>query len=232
MTAVNLFTTFYREQNTHRYNELVYCLERNLRAGFNHIFILCDDQETSHEVAYEAMKLAELIHGEDSGFHQKITVDFLDNQRVTFNHIFAEMRKSKYQGCINIMANTDIFFPDLEVFNLFYDCQQQPEKQVLALSRWDWNGDENVTHFNRADSQDTWVFFGGANIVTGLEFGFGVAGNDNRLAHEIVQAGYNITNPSKTIRTYHVHNTNVRNYVKDGVVVERVPPPYHLVTPQ
>ena len=55
---------------------------------------------------------------------------------------------------------------------------------------------------------------------------------DNRLAHDIQSHGYNVINPSHTIKTYHLHNSNIRNYLNDrNEPIERIPQPYLLVNP-
>jgi len=48
---------------------------------------------------------------------------------------------------------------------------------------------------------------------------------DNRIAYEILQAGYHVINPSQTIRCIHYHMSEVRNYSPD----ERIPKPYYPV---
>lgn len=56
---------------------------------------------------------------------------------------------------------------------------------------------------------------------------------DNRLAYEIINHGYNIINPCSSIITYHLHTSNVRNYLNEqNEPKKRIPPPYHLITPQ
>lgn len=53
---------------------------------------------------------------------------------------------------------------------------------------------------------------------------------DNRIALELRQAGYNISNPSKSIRTIHFHNTQIHNYSTVGDE-DLIPSPYLLLTP-
>ncbi len=55
---------------------------------------------------------------------------------------------------------------------------------------------------------------------------------DNRLAYDIQAHGYNVINPCHTIKTYHLHNSNIRNYLNDkNEPIERIPQPYLLVNP-
>lgn len=149
--------------------------------------------------------------------------------RPTFNELFSLCMPD----AVNIIANSDIEFTtqavDLIVENL------QPN-QCYALSRYDFiNG--TPTLWSHADSQDVWCFRG---VPRGIDapFTMGVAGCDNSLAWLIKMAGYDIRNPSKTIRTYHRHDVPWRSYLVDpegkargGDKIERIPPPYHLVRP-
>lgn len=50
---------------------------------------------------------------------------------------------------------------------------------------------------------------------------------DNAIANRLENAGYNVLNPSKDIRTFHLHNSGIRNYTSK----DRVPPPYKLIHP-
>jgi len=55
---------------------------------------------------------------------------------------------------------------------------------------------------------------------------------DNRLAYDIQAHGYNVINSCHTIKTYHLHNSNIRNYLNDkNEPIERIPQPYLLVNP-
>jgi hypothetical protein len=55
---------------------------------------------------------------------------------------------------------------------------------------------------------------------------------DNKIGHLLEKAGYDVKNPSKTLRTFHYHTTNVRNYLDIvGFPIERIPPPYKIMPP-
>jgi hypothetical protein len=102
----------------------------------------------------------------------------------------------------------------------------------LALSRWEiQNLEKNIsTHFDRDDSQDTWIFLGSVNNINLADFTLGVCGCDNKIAYLLGENGYYVINPSKTLKTYHLHLTNVRNYLNVvGEATERIPPHYKLI---
>jgi len=141
--------------------------------------------------------------------HPKITIAYI-KYRPTYKLAFS-MFNNYY---INILANTDIYFDDSLKF-----CEDMSSDKCYALSRY-----ENGELFNRPDSQDVWIFNGKPSDIN-CEFLIGVPGCDNRIAYEINKANYKITNPSKLIKTHHLH-TGSRNY--NGL---RVDEPYLHIAP-
>ncbi len=152
--------------------------------------------------------------------------------RPTFNDFFKVC--SLRPNDINIIANSDIYFDAEALYNIqkAFMNHKNPNQLCLALTRYDMaNGLPNF--MNRADSQDVWAFMGKVPQLEGADFYIGgVAGCDNRIAKILENNGYNVVNPSIDIKTYHVHETNVRNYIDEkGNVKETIPPPYKLVPP-
>eukprot|EP00889_Picochlorum_renovo_P006402 jgi/Picre1/33432/NNA_008756.t1 len=127
---------------------------------------------------------------------------------------------------MNIIANADIFFDDT-----IKTAKSLPENHAYALSRHEVS---NGKLFKRPDSQDTWIFHGRIqnnmllmSALTKNNLTLGKPGIDNRLAYELLKAGYKVSNPSKSITSWHVHGTNLREYSHLDVV----PPPYAIVYP-
>jgi len=118
---------------------------------------------------------------------------------------------------INIIANADILF-DYTILL----AKTIQDGQVYALTRHEMDG-----HFNRPDSQDVWIFNGLPRDSLPEDLLLGKPGVDNRLAFEFVRVGYQISNPSKSIFTWHIHQSNKREYTAKDVV----PPPYAIVHP-
>jgi len=142
--------------------------------------------------------------------------------RPTFNELF-KLGTSKLQSemDITIIANSDIYFTD-ESIQLIK--RHITPDTCFALSRWDVrNG--NAILFNRADSQDVWIFQGAIPQMEGADFGLGFAGTDNAIAHIISMNGYRVVNPALTIKAFHLHESNVRNYNP----MNKVQPPYKLI---
>ena len=126
-----------------------------------------------------------------------------------------------HQNDISIWCNSDIFFDDTIQL-----VSKIGHNELWALARWEWRPDGSATHFYRPDSQDSWIVRGKVENVN-ANFPFGIPGSDNKLAYQFKEAGYKISNPSKTIKTYHVHNSNIRNYTRQ----ETIPGPYHTFMP-
>lgn len=223
---VNLFTEFYFDKNPERMKELLTCLKYNLNNSFSRICIFVE--------AHTYIDVIEVLKSENIFYEQNNIMLCVIQKRPTFELVFCMMQLPFYCHGINIFANTDIYFDPLEKYDVHFEYLEQVPTSCFALSRWDVAENGFATHFDRADSQDVWVFNGFPKIQSKscLEFTAGIAGCDNRAAHELKEAGYDVLNPSKTFKTYHLHNSNVRNYIDaNGQVKDRVPPPYLLVKP-
>lgn len=138
-----------------------------------------------------------------------------------YKYLFDKINQLTGPDDINIICNSDIFFD--ETISL---TTKMSYNDAWALCRWEWYHDDNIKFFTRPDSQDTWIFKGKIKDMIS-DFTLGLRGCDNRIAHEIQQAGYNISNPSLSVKTYHVHNSGIRNYSNTDVV----PPPYLTLSP-
>ena len=152
-------------------------------------------------------------------YYDTIIVESENNP--TFNFMFEKINKLVGDDDISIICNSDIFFDETILL-----ASNIGAKEVYALSRWDWNENGSSKLFDRSDSQDVWIVRGKVENVFG-DFTLGAKGCDNRISYEFNQAGYKITNPSKSIKSYHVHNSVVRNYSD----IDIVPPPYLKVEP-
>lgn len=139
----------------------------------------------------------------------------------SYNFFFDQINKVTSPDDINIICNSDIFFD--ETIALAANIK---EKEMYALLRWEWHNPMNSTFHERPDSQDTWIVKGKVENVNG-DFTLGIRGCDNRIAYEFQKSGYAVSNPAKSIKTYHVHNSMVRNYTMADVV----PPPYFTLLP-
>lgn len=166
---------------------------------------------------------------------------FSEQTNPTGRPTFAELFRMCKPDRVNILTNSDIYF-DLTgaqwmtyVYGLY--TEEARNHRVMALSRWDVDPEGVEMLWNNADSQDTWIIYGGPHEVD-APYPMGIPGCDNALIHALRMAGFEVSNPSKTIRTYHLHLSNYRSYLdggtgqgRGGVKIERVPPPYGFAKP-
>jgi len=131
--------------------------------------------------------------------------------RPTYREFFNVINLVTLPTDINIILNMDIYLPENFI------CNPTPG-ECYALSRWDIQPDGSAVHYNNSGSQDTWIFRGAIRMVEGANFTQGVPGCDNKIAYLLQEAGYVVTNPSTTIKTYHLHLVDSRLYKvgKDG----------------
>lgn len=129
--------------------------------------------------------------------------------RPSFRTFFKAVNRITQPDDINIIANSDIYFKELP--------SGPKNNQSFALTRY-----EGDIFLNRADSQDTWIFTGEIKIPNYCDFWMGTPGCDNRIAKELLLVGYDVINPSLTIKTYHLHSEPTDH----SKAVKRVQQPY------
>lgn len=174
----------------------------------NLFFNYYEDKIRQHEIDYCYKKNSEVFDNV-----------YLIEGRPTFNEIFEQMRN--FPNDINCCCNSDIYFEDLE------KIKKIGKDECWALTRYNVvNG--NKVFYNKADSQDAWVFNGSPRAIK-APFTQGLWGCDNRLLFEIMSVGYTIKNPSLSIRTIHVHEFDNRNYKRTDE--NTVKPPYLTIKP-
>lgn len=149
------------------------------------------------------------------------TVILYSEAKPTYNYFFEKINDVTGPDDVNIICNSDIFLDESIAFTSRLEADE-----MWALTRWEWHSANSIVFSNRKDSQDVWIVRGKVRSVAG-DFSLGIAGCDNRIAHEFQQAGYKVSNPSVSIKTYHVHNSAIRNYKS----LKPVPPPYLTVEP-
>lgn len=225
---VNLVVNYYQDKNEERQKELDFCICENLKNNLIDNVILIGEHKD----------IEQLIKGIPDGINKILPL--LSNTRPTFNNYFsylsevAEKIDIGLETAINIIANLDIIIP-AETIQKIKDgnCFTNP-KTCLALTRWDMVSRDTFIgsqFFDRPDSQDSWLFKGSIPQMEGADVRLGIAGIDNVIAYVLEQNGYNVINPSKSLHTFHLHLTNIRNYIVNNEVIERLPPPYKLLPP-
>lgn len=200
---INLFTSYFLVSNQERQAEYDECLKRNIKCvAIDKIYLLIESPTDIEILKHKKVKTI-LIKG-----------------RPTYNVFFELINKYSGFDDWSIVSNSDIYFDDT-----IMGLESYSNKYCLALTRWEVKP-HCIEFLNRVDSQDCWIIKGKINNVQG-NFELGKCGCDNAIAHRLTQAGYNVINPSKTIKSYHIHNSNHRTYN----VNNKVPQPYRLLTP-
>jgi SAM-dependent methyltransferase len=148
------------------------------------------------------------------------TVVLTSEEIPNYNFFFDKINEVSGPDDINIICNSDIFFD-----NTISLVLNMGPRDFYALSRWEWNEGKPELR-DLKNSQDTWIFRGPVRNVNG-NIPLGVPFCDNRIAFEFNNAGYNVTNPSKSIKTYHIQTSNIRRYDDHA----RVPGPILFVQP-
>jgi hypothetical protein len=220
----NLIVNYYIDKNKSRTDELNFCMLENINnPTFNNIVIIGSEVHINSLMA---------ICPEQ---HKSKILPVVLDKRPSFNDYFMLLSKLfNSDDNINIVANLDIMIPKESL--LYASFYMPTKKTCLALTRWDiTNGSDyknNAILFDRPDAQDTWIFKGGIPQISGATNSLGNAGIDNSIAYQLEQAGYNVINPSRTLKTFHLHLIEVRNYTNIvGHAIHRIPPPYKLLPP-
>lgn len=196
-----LFTTLYNEKKELRQNEFMFCLEKNLHhPSIKKIVILYESKEKQDFLK----KLKDL---ED--FEKKVEVIFID-ERPTFEQFF-NLANIFYRDEKIIIANADIHFDN--TLDLIY--KKQLKNKLIALTRYDRNENgQYQLHDNHCfvtPCQDSWIFHAPIKSFF-CNFKLGILGCDPALAYAALKAKLQVVNPSRTIKTYHVHSSNIRTY--------------------
>jgi hypothetical protein len=128
---------------------------------------------------------------------------------------------------VSIIANADIYFDNqLELFRSW----SLPANTVFMLAPWDVDDSGRSSLRYRNDSQDTWIFRGKVRQSLEGSYPSGVPRCDNRLAYDLANAGYEVQNPSFSLRSHHLHK-GARNSYEEKEHTDFIPPPYGYLWP-
>ena len=187
--SIVLFTSYYEHADMSRQKEIEECLTRNIQ---------CESIKT--------------IVNMGPSFYDNPKVINIKIERPTYKEVIDEMLKPEYNFDYYIVANTDIYFTS-EIESIF--SVNFTNRRVLCLSRWDVQADGTAKLYPQPESQDTWIFKGKPpGNFNNINFHFGKPGCDNRFAFEILHSGLTPFNPCKSVKTYHLHLSNVRSYTQ------------------
>ena len=204
-----LYTTYYKEDNNYRRNELLTCLKINIsNTAISKIIVFNEGDSIAH---LAPGKIEEVFIG----------------KRPTYQDFINYINANSNTDDIHIIANTDIYFDKnievLKLINLKNTC--------LALSRWDTADTIKPRLYNHNDSQDVWVFKGPVKQQLKANFPLGVPRCDNRLMYQLQEAGYKVLNPAFSIKVFHIHKGQRALTYTEGDNLHNLKPPYGYLYP-
>ena len=200
-----LVLQYYIDKNPERQKEIEECLERNIKLKkFKKIFLL-------NEEIYNLEKLNNTI--KEINFKKRLTYqDFFD---------FIKTQESGYY----ILCNSDIFFNET-IENIRYGSLSE-KKSIYMLTRYDYLNIEKskeimLNHHQISRSQDTWIIHNkfSPEKTEYFNFNLGFLGCDNALVYIFNDLNYKIFNDPYKINTFHLHNTQIRNYNKNNIILK------------
>lgn len=203
----NLFISAYNEKDPARRKELHTCLMNNLKSGcFDAVWIIAESDNGSYDYLSKNYNVNPYI------------VNWLPcTVRPTFETFFNAINTVSFVDDTNVIANSDIYFEGIPVKPLPHQC--------FALTRYEVEKNGAVRFLNRKDSQDAYIFNSKIRVPKYCSF-YNLPGCDNRICYELSKIGYEMSNPSLTIKTYHLHAGN-KSY--DGK--RKVNSPYLFLEP-
>lgn len=220
---IHLFISAYDEKNKQRSDELHECLMNNLKSGcFDAVYIIAEDDGKGLKYLrsvepYVVNLLPCTVRPTFRTFFEAInTIDSL--YKKAQNNNFGNVHFAMTEENVYIVANSDIYFESFPVLPTVNQC--------FALCRYEVTKNGPITFLNRKDSQDSFFFRGAIRIPKFCDAHLGIPGVDNRICADLLSMGYEMLNPSLTIKSFHLHSGN-KSY--DGSV--KVGRPYHFLQP-
>jgi hypothetical protein len=201
-----MITQFFKHKDNKRFKEIKECLTRNCACPHIDKIILINEKDLSAE--YENINGASKIE------------QFISGRRLTYANFLQYVYDVVPKNVFTVLCNADIYFGD----SLLDLHKINMEDKMLGLLRWDVDTDGDAKIFGpRADSQDTWIFLSDSIKsrkwdYNKLNFQLGQPGCDNAFAGHILRQRFLLSNPAVTFKTFHLHNTNIRNYDKKDYI--------------
>lgn len=192
-----LIQQYFKHQTPRRAKEINLCLEKNLANPYiDHVLLL---NEHDNYVLPTSEKLVTRVIG----------------HRLTYQDVLEAVRTEVPANSFVIFANSDIWCD--ESLAVLWAIPMVERRLFLALLRWENKEGEEPTIFGpRPDSQDTWILAKETVdfAVTEEEFGFpfGKPGCDNAIALAMLKKRCLVVNPAYSVKTHHVHASNIRDY--------------------
>ena len=203
-----LVTQFFRHADASRNAEILECLRRNVVEPLVDRIVLLNETDESGEWK---------DWGEKST-SEKIT-QVVIQKRLTYAHVLQFVHDEVPPNVFVILANADIYVGPT-ISNLW---SVNMEDRMMALLRWDIKNGEEELFGPRADSQDSWIFLSSSVQsktwpYATFDFPLGKPGCDNAFAAHMLRQRFVLCNPSLTLKTYHLHESGIRNHNKRDAI--------------
>jgi hypothetical protein len=206
---LRLFTTAYSERDPARRAEHAVCLAHNLACS-------------------AIAEICLLVEGEDLDLPESPAIRTREIEgRPAYGDFFVWISEVAGPEDFSIIANSDIYFDG----SLRLLDRVDLRDRCLALSRWDVLKGGRVRLFERGDSQDCWIFRGPVRAGVKGDFPLGAYDCDNKIAWELERAGYRVSNPAFSLRSYHLHQGPSRSYDPASPADHGIRPPFRYLEP-
>lgn len=202
-----LITQYFQHTDPIRAKEIRECLVKNCACPYLDRIVLLNEKDLSKEWKN--------IPGAN-----KIT-QVIIKRRLTYANFLQFVHDQVPANVFTILCNADIYM-GASLCDLW---RMDLTDRMFALLRWDdsADGEEPVLFGPRADSQDTWIFLSDSiksrswSYQT-IDFPLGQPGCDNAFAGHMLRNRFVLSNPALTFQTFHLHNTNIRNYTMKDMI--------------
>lgn len=201
---INLFVSMYYEKDEARRKELEKCFFNNLKAGFDEIVILVENKD----IEYITMLLTTIpeINPTNVSFVNFLSRPIVQEYIDLGNHSI---------GSLNCMCNADIYVLPEDIVAIKELPWATKANMFVALSRWDETSAGTFILLDRPDTADFWCWKG-QSVVKNANCPLGWPGVDNSIAYKFQEVGYKVINPSRSIKTRHLHLVKIYNYRDEG----------------
>ena len=214
-----VFTQFFKHKDSSRYQEIKECLKRNCTCPYIDKVVLINEKDYAGAAATAlgSTKVEQIVN-----MSTKIQ-QVISGRRLAYADFLKYVHDNVPNGVFVILCNADIYFGDslLDLWKI------NMADKMFGLLRWDVNNkcDEKTAKLfgPRADSQDSWAFLSDSiksRVWDYQKFNFqlGQPGCDNAFAGHILRQKFLLSNPALTFKSFHLHNTNIRNYDKKDTI--------------
>lgn len=207
-----LIQQYFKPEKPKRERELKKCLQKNMNNPFIDRIILLNEEEFSFE----------WLDGDQSKLKQVVI-----GNRLTYGDIIKWIQENiQHVNSTSVpiigFTNADIYF-DMSLKHLW---EINMKDKFLSLLRYEESADPDTKaelYGPRPDSQDTWIVDSESVCkrewkLDELQFKFGQPGCDNAINMYFLRQKFIVANPCLNIKTYHVHQSGLRNYTNADII--------------